>query len=124
MAKIYLITVGQSSMNPMVRVQSQMSKNITDTSILRVFSDIFEDVLAPELEKIELSLVAENKEKEEAKQKENMKIKFEALTSSSVLDDYSNSDSSDYRQESTISNSFCYITFVGSTVDRQPNGQA
>ena len=101
MAKIYPITVGQSSMNPMVRVQSQMSKNITDTSILRVFSDIFEDVLAPELEKIELSLVAENKEKEEAKQKENRKVKFEALTSSSVLDDYSTSDSADYRHGST-----------------------
>ena len=58
--------------------------------------------MAPELAKIELSLVAENKEKEEAKQKENMKVKFEALTSSSVLDDYSNSDSADYRHGSTI----------------------
>ena len=56
--------------------------------------------MAPELAKIELSLVAENKEKEEAKQKENMKVKFEALTSSSVLDDYSTSDSADYRHGS------------------------
>ena len=57
--------------------------------------------MAPELAKIELSLVAENKEKEEAKQKENMKVKFEALTSSSVLDDYSTSDSADFRHGST-----------------------
>ena len=67
---------------------------------MKIFSDIFEDVLAPELAKIELSLVAENKEKEETKQKENMKVKFEALTSSSMLDDYSNSDSADYRHGS------------------------
>ena len=89
--------------------------------------------MAPELAKIELSLVAENKEKEEAKQKENMKVKFEALTSSSVLDDYSNSDSADYRQESTISNGFSYRNVAynsnyikiwsGSTVDRLPNSE-
>ena len=84
-----------------------MSGNKTDKLI---FSDIFEDVLAPELAKIELSLVAENKEREEAEQKENMKVKFEALTSSSILDDYSNSDSTDYSHGSTSSrlNSWCW----------------
>lgn len=103
MAKIYLIIVAQSSMNltvPMVRVECPGIK-----PIIFIISDIFEDVLAPELAKIELSLVAENKEREEAEQKENMKVKFEALTSSSILDDYSNSDSTDYRHGSTISTS-------------------
>ena len=98
MAKIYLIIVAQSSMNPMVlmvRVKCPGIKPIIS------FSDIFEDVLAPELAKIELSLVAENKEREEAEQRENMKVKFEALTSSSILDDYSNSDSTDYSHGST-----------------------
>ena len=57
--------------------------------------------MAPELAKIELSLVAENKEKE-AKQKENLKVKFEALTSSSMLDDYFTSDSNDYSYGSTL----------------------
>ena len=103
MAKIYLIIVGQSSMNPMVPMVRVKCPGIKP--IILFFSDIFEDVLAPELAKIELSLVAENKEREEAEQKENMKVKFEALTSSSILDDYSNSDSTDYRHGSTISKS-------------------
>ena len=60
------------------------------------------DVLAPELAKLELGLVAEEERKKEQKEMKNMKVKFEALTSSSVLlDDYSTSDSSDYSQGST-----------------------
>ena len=78
--------------------KSQMSGNKTDNFNI---SDIFENVLAQR--KIELGLVTENKDGEEAEQNENMKVKFETLKSSSILDDYSNSDSTDYRQGSTSS---------------------
>ena len=72
-----------------------------------IFDSEFDDVI--EFPKFKLfrifqhlnCLVAENKEKE-AKQKENMKVKFEALTSSSMLDDYFTSDSTDYSYGSTL----------------------